>query len=510
MSDHVAVTRALLSVYDKDGLVEFATALAAEGVELVSSGGTAAALSDHGLEVTEVSTVTGSPEMLGGRVKTLHPAIHGGILADLAKPSHRDELAAAGIEPIQLVVSNLYPFSQTVERPGVTEAEAIEQIDIGGPAMIRAAAKNHRWVGVVTSPAQYAEVAEAVAAGGLPAELRRRLARAAFFHTAGYDAAVVGWLERGDRLPERIVLPLERTRSLRYGENPHQEAATYRQVGAGPGWWDAARIHQGKELSFNNMLDAEAAWRLAAEFTQPAVVVVKHTNPCGVAAAADLPAAFTAAWEGDPLSAFGSVIAMNRPLDAVTAGQVAERFVEVVIAPDVADDALAVLSDRTALRVLSAPPPTGADLDLRRIEHGMLVQRRDRVEAREGWSVATQREPTPVEWGQLDFAWRVAAHVKSNAIVVARDSAAVGVGAGDQSRVGAAERALRQADDRAVGAVAASDAFFPFRDGLDLLAAAGVTAVVQPGGSRRDAEVIAAADEHGVAMVMTGMRHFRH
>jgi phosphoribosylaminoimidazolecarboxamide formyltransferase / IMP cyclohydrolase len=503
----VKVERALLSVYDKTGLVEFARRLAAAGVELVSSGGTARTLAEAGLAVTPVEAVTGAPEMLGGRVKTLHPHIHGGILADLGNPAHRDDLQARGIRPFQLVVVNLYPFIETIRQEGVTDAEAIEQIDIGGPTMVRAAAKNHAWVGVVTAPDQYEAVASAVEQGGLDGESRRRLAAEAFFHTAAYDAAIVGWLH-SEELPERMVVPLERRAVLRYGENPHQGGASYRQPGE-QAWWDDARITQGKPMSFNNHLDAEAAWRLANRFEKPAVVIVKHSNPCGVAVASEPAEAYTRAWDCDPLSAFGGVVGINRPIDPATAEAIVANFVEVVVAPAVDDEAAAILGRKENLRVLVADAPTDEDLDLRRLEGGFVAQARDRV-GQEDWTVVSARKPTDAEMADLRFAWTVVASTKSNAIVIAREEAAIGVGAGDQSRVGAAERAVGRAGERARGAAAASDAFFPFPDGLEALAEAGVTAVVEPGGSRGDEAVIAAADAAGIALVFTGARHFLH
>lgn len=501
------VERALLSVYDKTGLVEFARQLAAAGVELVSSGGTARALAEAGLSVTPVEKVTGAAEMLGGRVKTLHPNIHGAILADLGDPDHLRDLADRGINPFQLVVVNLYPFADTVRAEGVTDAEAIEQIDIGGPTMVRAAAKNHAWVGIVTSPDQYAEVAGEVRRGGLDRDTRRRLAALAFFHTAAYDADIVGWLHP-DPLPERMVVPLERREVLRYGENPHQGGASYRRLGESA-WWDDARITQGKAMSFNNHLDAEAAWRLANRFEDPAVVIVKHSNPCGVALASDPADAYRRAWACDPLSAFGGVVGINRPVDVATAEEIVANFVEVVVAPAIDEDAAAILGSKENLRVLVAEAPGDTDLDLRRIEGGFVAQPRDRV-GEEEWRVVSERKPTGAEMDDLRFAWSVVAATKSNAIVIARERAAIGVGAGDQSRVGAAERAVRRAGERCRGAAAASDAFFPFPDGLETLAAAGVTAVVEPGGSRGDEAVIAAADAAGIALVFTGTRHFLH
>lgn len=503
----VIVERALVSVHDKSGLAEFASRLVGAGVEIVSSGGTARALDDWGIPVTPVEAVTDAPEMLGGRVKTLHPAIHGAILADLGDPGHQADLARRGIAPIQLVVVNLYPFEQTVARLDAGEDEIVEQIDIGGPTMVRAAAKNHAWVGVVTDPAQYDEVAAAVEGGGLDLDLRRRLAARAFYRTASYDAAIVGWLHPGE-LPERLVLPLERQEVLRYGENPHQDGVSYRIPGH-PAWWADGEQLQGKPMSFNNHIDAEAAWRLACRFEEPAVVVVKHTNPCGVAVGESVAETYARAWACDPVSAFGGVVGINRPIDRPTAEEIVSQFVEVVVTPGVEADAAPVLAAKENLRVIVAPPPALDDLDLRRLDGGFVAQPRD-VVGDEVWEVVSQRRPSEEEMRRLRFAWTVAAATKSNAIVIARDMAAVGVGAGDQSRVGAAERALARAGERSSGAVAASDAFFPFPDGLTALTDAGVTAVVEPGGSRRDEEVIAAADEAGAALVFTGTRHFLH
>ena len=440
----IPVRRALLSVSDKHGLLEFAHRLVDADVELVSSGGTAGILSEAGLPVTTVSDVTGAPEILGGRVKTLHPRVHGGILANLSEEHHRRELEEQGIAPFQLVVSNLYPFEKTVARPDVMESDAIEEIDIGGPTLVRAAAKNHAWVGIVTSPDQYDEVAAEIEAGGLDEGLRRRLARAAFFSTAAYDAAIVGWFEKtDDGLPERIVLPLERTAELRYGENPHQPGAAYRSLGV-PAWWESAEQLQGKAMSFNNYVDADAAWKHVHEYSGPACVIVKHTNACGVAVAEDLESAFRLAWEGDPLSAFGSVIAVNRPLDAATAeAMAAAGFIEVVVAPAI-DDA-GPLASKKNVRVVSAPPPALAGLDLRVVDGGFVAQAWDSVIVDHEWTVVSARAPSPDEMRDLRFAWSVAAHTKSNAIVIARRGQAVGIGAGDQSRIGASERAVRQA-----------------------------------------------------------------
>jgi phosphoribosylaminoimidazolecarboxamide formyltransferase/IMP cyclohydrolase len=507
----LAVKRALLSVSDKSGLVPFAAGLAAVGVDIVSSGGTATALVEAGIPVTPVEAVTGVAEMLGGRVKTLHPAIHAGILANPNRPGHVQDLTDRGIDTFQLVVVNLYPFEATVADPAADTDEVIEQIDIGGPAMIRAAAKNHRHVAVVTDADQYDRVLEAVTKGGIDASMLRQLAETAFYRTARYDAAIVQWFAGDHQLPSRIVMALERKAELRYGENPHQPAAAYVVSGRRP-WWVKARQVQGKAMSFNNYLDAEAAWRMVNEFAEPAGVVVKHANPCGLAIRPDLADAFTAAWDCDPLSAFGGVVAVNRPLDAETAARIAAAgFIEVLMAPDLEAGAAEALAPKQNLRLLVAPLPDPADRDLRRIEGGFVVQERDRWRSdEEPWDVVSDHTPEPEEAANLEFAWTVAAHAKSNAIVVARDRAAVGVGAGDQSRVGAAERAIAKAGERTQGAVAASDAFLPFRDTLDTLAASGVTAIIEPGGSKRDDEVIAAANEHGMALVFTSRRHFRH
>ena len=496
------VKRALISVYDKTGLVPFAKGLAELGVEIVSSGGTASALLQEGISVTKVGDVTGSPEMLGGRVKTLHPKIHGAILARPDNESDMEDLQAQGIETFQLVVVNLYPFRETLVSEDASPADIIEMIDIGGPAMVRAAAKNHLHVGVVTSPGEYQSVLKAIADGAFDIGMRQRLAADAFFHTASYDAAIAGWM--GDN----VVLPLRRLSSLRYGENPHQAAGLYVEDGAEP-WWTTAQQHQGKDMSFNNYADADAAWRLAADLGDHSVVVVKHTNPCGAALGDTVFEAFGDAWEGDPLAAFGGVVAINGVIDEKTARAISERFVEVVVARSADLSALEVLSDKANLRVLTARLPHGLDHDYRRIEDGFVSQERDLIES-EAWQIVSKRRPSDEEVRALDFAWKVAAAAKSNSIVLARDEQAVAVGAGDQSRVGAAERAVVKAGDRATGAVAASDAFFPFRDGLDTLAGAGVTAVVEPGGSRNDDEVVAAADEHGMALVFAGNRHFRH
>ena len=498
---------ALLSVYDKAGVGDLAAALHELGWRLVSSGGTAAAIAAAGLPVVDVAELTGFPAILGHRVVTLHPAVHAGLLADLDRPEHRDELAELGIEPIALLVVNLYPFASD---PG------IELIDVGGPAMIRAAAKNHAHVAVLVDPAQYGPALDELRAdGNLSDGSRRRLAQEAFARTAEYDAAIAQWLARpaddaGSTLPSSMTLSLERAQDLRYGENPHQRAARYRRRG-GRSWWDDAVQHGGKELSYLNLYDTEAAWRLVQRFDQPAVVIVKHANPCGVAVEADIASAYAAAHACDPVSAFGGVVAANRPVPVALAEALAPVFTEVVVAPAFDADALAVLGEKKNLRVLSAPPPADAELDLRNIDGGLLVQEVDRVGLdRAAWRVVTAAQPEDDEWEDLAFAWQVCAAVSSNAIVLTHGRRAFGIGAGQQNRLDSARIAVTKAAGRAAGGSCASDAFFPFRDGLDAVAEAGIRAVIQPGGSVRDDEVIAAADEHGLAMVFTAERHFRH
>ncbi len=503
----IAVTRALISVSDKQGLVPFAEKLVAHGVEIVSSGGTAGHLAQAGVPVVAVQDVTGAPEMLGGRVKTLHPRIHGGVLADLGEEGHRQDLADLGIEPFQLVVVNLYPFEAAVAS-GADHGTAIENIDIGGPTLIRAAAKNHAWVAVVVSPEQYDQVIDEVADGGTTERLRFDLAREAFFCTARYDAAIVNWLHRDDA--DHLVLALTKQASLRYGENPHQEAALYADGASSRGWWSTGRQLQGKEMSFNNYADADAAWRLATDLPEGAVAILKHMNACGAAIGDSMYEAFAKAWACDPVSAFGSVVAFNGELDGDTARALTEYFVEIVIARAITDEARVVLAQKKNLRVFVAVNPSPFDLDIRSIDDGFLVQKLDTVAGSvDTWESKT-RQPTTRERRDLDMAWTIAAHTKSNAIVLVNDGAAVGIGAGDQSRVGAAQRALTKAGERAMGSVCASDAFFPFRDGPDILAGAGVTAIVEPGGSVRDGEVIDAASEHDVALLFTGERHFKH
>ena len=505
--ERVTVTRALVSVFDKSGLAELARGLTALEIELVSSGGTADLLEGEGIAVQRVDSVTQAPEMMDGRVKTLHPAIHGGILADRSNPDHLADLEAQGIAPIDLVVSNLYPFS---DRPD------IETIDIGGPAMIRAAAKNHQWVAVVTDPAQYSGVLEELRRnrGALDGETRAQLAVDAFAHTAAFDAAIVAWLQRDEELPRHLVIPLERTaENLRYGENPHQNAARYRRSGTSS-WWDGVTQHAGLALSYLNYYDTEAAWQLVHDLgEEPAVAIIKHANPCGVAVAHDLATAYQRALECDDRSAFGGIVALNRAIDAATVERiVAGPQADVVIAPQLGADATAALVERRKnTRLLEAPPPERDPLDARQISGGFLVQQAPHFSSdRARWRVVTKEAPTEPEWRDAEFAWRVCGHVKSNAIVLARDRQAVGIGAGQPNRVASARIAAGKAAGRAAGGACASDAFYPFPDGVEAAAEAGVRVVIQPGGAMRDDDVITRADELGLAMVLTGERHFLH
>jgi phosphoribosylaminoimidazolecarboxamide formyltransferase / IMP cyclohydrolase len=505
------VRRALLAVYDKAGVVELARALVERGVSLVSSGGTAATLRDAGVPVTPVEEVTGFPEMLDGRVKTLHPRIHGGLLADSRKPEHLAQLAEHGIEPFDLVVVNLYPFRETVAS-GAGADDVIEKIDIGGPAMVRAAAKNFESVGVVVDPSSYPAIVEELRErGGLSRDTRERLAAAAFVHTAAYDAAVAGWFaERAAEtdLPAFVGLALEKVGDLRYGENPHQRGALYREVSGPSG---GARVLQGKDMSFNNWLDAEAAASLVAALPGPACVIVKHNNPCGVAVAGTQDEAYRRAFDCDTVSAFGGIVAFDTAVTAGAAEAMREVFTEVVIAPGYEQEALAVFAERPNLRLLEAPLPDPGGLDIRPIPGGALVQDRDVVsEGRGEFRVVSSREPTEDEWRDLLLAWTIAWRVKSNTIVLVRDGATVGIGAGQMSRVDSSWIAARKAGDRAKGASLASDAFFPFPDALEVAADAGATAVIHPGGSKGDDAVLQAAEERGMAVVLSGRRHFRH
>jgi len=519
----VPVRRALLSVSDKTGIVEFASALAQLGVDIISTGGTARLLQERGIPVREVASVTGFPEMMDGRVKTLHPKIHGGLLGrrgidDAVMSSH-------GIQPIDLLVVNLYPFAQTVARPNCTYADAVENIDIGGPAMVRAAAKNHESVVVAVDPADYNVLLEQLRANGCSTsfETRARLAAKAYAHTARYDTMVSAYLmatskTSAERFPDALPLVFEKVNDLRYGENPHQSAAFYREPATRGASVASATVLQGKELSFNNIADADTAVECVRQFEQSACVIVKHANPCGVSVAASPLEAYDRAYRTDPTSAFGGIIAFNRELDAQTAQAIVDRqFVEVIAAPSVAESAKGVLASKPNVRVLvlgdlSSVPP--GELEFRSITGGLLVQTRDTgaVTASE-LKVVTERKPSPRELEDLLFAWRVAKFVKSNAIVYTRDGMTIGVGAGQMSRVYSSRVAAMKAADEKLevqGAAMASDAFFPFRDGIDIAAEYGVLAVIQPGGSKNDPEVIAAANEHGMAMVFTGMRHFRH
>jgi len=511
-------TRALLSVYDKRGIVDFASGLRDLGIGVLSTGGTYSTLKEHGIDVTKVSEVTDFPEILDGRVKTLHPRIHGGILADRERASHAGELRDHGITPIDVVVVNLYPFRETAES-GAAFDDVVEMIDIGGPTMVRAAAKNHRGVLVVVDPSDYPQVLAALETGSgqVNEGLRRRLAIKAFRHTQAYDAAISEWLGREsgdpeDRMPRHLLLDLERDCELRYGENPQQAAAVYHTVGAS-GIFGGFEQKQGKELSYNNLLDADAARRLVGRFTELAVAIIKHNNPCGVGRGAVVREAFERAWATDRTSAFGSIVAANGEVSAEMADAMADLFVEVVVAPSFEDGALTRFAAKKNLRVLETPPPKldDGELVLRAIDGGFLAQTADSPAFDPSeWRCPTQRQPTESELRGMEFAWHVVSEVRSNAIVITQENQTVGIGAGQMSRVDSCNLAIAKAQVEVAGCAAASDAFFPFRDGLDVLAAAGVTAIVQPGGSKRDDEVVAAADEHGVTMMMTGQRHFRH
>jgi phosphoribosylaminoimidazolecarboxamide formyltransferase/IMP cyclohydrolase len=520
--ERLPVRRALVSVFDKQGLDRLAEALGAAGVEVVSTGSTAATLEGHGLAVTRVEELTGFPELLDGRVKTLHPKVHAGLLADRARPGHQAELEAAGIAAFDLVVVNLYPFEETVAHPDVDPALAIERIDIGGPAMVRAAAKNHTWVAVVCDPADYSLVETALSAGGTTLPERRALAARAFARTAAYDTAVATWMTslggpgalQPPRFPDQLTIGGRLRQTLRYGENPHQGAAFYAVEGPeGPWGLGAATQVAGKELSYNNLLDADAALALAAEHAgRPFATIVKHTNPCGAAFGATLEEAYAGALDGDPVSAFGGVVGLSRPLDAATAKRIAAIFTEVVVAPGFDEEALAVLAGKPSLRLVRVDLARPAGwLAVRSVAGGLLTQEPDPgADDPAGWAIQAGDPPGPGLLADLALAWSVAGHVKSNAIVLARDGRVVGVGAGQQSRVDSVRIAVAKAGERARGAAAGSDAYFPFPDGVEALAAAGVLAVAQPGGSVRDPEVTAAAAATGITMLHTGRRHFRH
>ena len=519
MNDLLPIRRALVSVYDKTGLIELGQALVAAGVEIVSTGSTASTLAGAGLPVTPVEQVTGFPECLDGRVKTLHPHIHAGILADRRLASHREQLAELGVEPFDVVVSNLYPFTQTVAS-GATADECVEQIDIGGPSMVRAAAKNHPSVAIITSPEQYASLTQALADGGFTLAQRQALAAAAFVHTATNDVAVASWMGNvltdssgGDGFPAWMGGTWEKVGTLRYGENAHQPAALYAYPAGPVGLTQAEQLH-GKEMSYNNYTDGDAAYRAAYDFAEPAVAIIKHANPCGIAVAADVAEAHRLAHACDPVSAFGGVIATNREVSVELAGQVAEIFTEVIIAPGYAEGAVEVLSRKKNLRILVAPPYTHRARQLQPISGGALLQAPDRIDAPgdspANWQLVAGAPADAATLADLEFAWRACRAVKSNAILLAAGGASVGVGMGQVNRVDSCKLAVERAGDRARGSVAASDAFFPFADGPGILIEAGVRAIVQPGGSVRDADTIAAAQAAGVTMYFTGTRHFFH
>jgi len=527
--DRVPVRRALVSVYDKAGLVELAAALVGGGVEIVSTGSTAKTIAAAGLPVTPVEDVTGFPECLDGRVKTLHPKVHAGLLADLRLDTHRSQLDELGIAPFQLLVSNLYPFTQTVAS-GAAPEECVEQIDIGGPAMVRASAKNHANVAVLTSPAQYDALLADLAEGGTTLARRQRLAAAAFEHTAAYDVAVASWMGSvlvgpdeetssagSAAFPEWVGATWEKAAGLRYGENPHQGAALYRSPGAGGTSGStlagAQQLH-GKEMSYNNYVDADAARRAAYDFAEPAVAIIKHANPCGIAVGADVAEAHRKAHACDPVSAFGGVIATNVEVSVAMAEQVAEVFTEVILAPSYADGAVEVLQAKKNIRILVVGPRTQGGTELRAIDGGLLLQQRDTVDAAHdapaGWTLACGEPADAATLADLEFAWKACRSVKSNAILLAADRASVGIGMGQVNRVDSSRLAVARAGDRAAGSVAASDAFFPFPDGLEILLEAGVRAVVQPGGSVRDDAVVEAARAAGATLYLTGARHFYH
>ena len=529
------IQRALLSVSDKTGLVEFARGLSDLGIELVSTGGTAKSLADAGLPIIGISDVTHFPEMLDGRVKTLHPAVHGALLADRAKPEHMETIAAHGITPIDLVVVNLYPFAETIAKPDVSREEAVENIDIGGPSMIRSAAKNHASVAVIVSPGDYAVVLSEMQRtdGSLAQATRSRLAAQAYAHTAAYDATITNYLaahlpdegenaEAGQGFPELLTLSFTKVQDLRYGENPHQKAAFYREP-AGQGGLAAAEKLHGKELSFNNIYDLNAAYNLVLEFSDqstPAAAIIKHTNPCGAALAGSLAEAFQKAREGDPISAFGGILAVNQVIDAATANFITGKntFFEAIIAPGYEPEAFTILTTKKQwghnLILLQSPgitEPSRQEYDYKRVSGGLLVQTQDTALTKPGdIETVSERQATSAEMGDLMLAWKLVKHVKSNAIVLVKDKQLVGVGAGQMNRVQSVRLAVTQAAEKAKGAVLASDAFFPFPDGPEAAFQAGVTAIIQPGGSKKDDEAIAMADQYGAAMVLTGRRHFRH
>ena len=508
--------RALISVSDKNGISDFAKELVSLGFEIISTGGTKKALQEQGIPVLGVSDVTGFPEILEGRVKTLNPFIHGGLLAKHDDEQHQKQLDEHGINPIQIVCVNLYPFQQTIEKPDVTTDDAIENIDIGGPSMLRASAKNHQYVTVVVDPVDYSTVIEELKTDGqTKLETRRRLAAKVFRHTAAYDALIAEYMTElaQEETPEKLTVTYELKQSLRYGENPHQKAAFYKKpLGSTFSIAYAEQLH-GKELSYNNINDADAALQIVKEFTEPAAVAVKHMNPCGIGTGLTAFTAFEKAFAADPVSIFGGIIAFNTEVDAETAGKLHEIFLEIIIAPSFSTDALAILTSKKNLRLLTIPflGAKKPELKLTTIEGGLLVQEQDRFTLEDATiKVATKRQPTEQEWAALKLGWKVVKHVKSNAIVVTKEDMTIGIGAGQMNRVGAAEIALKQAGEKATGAALASDAFFPMDDTVEAAAKAGITAIIQPGGSIRDEDSIKKADEYGIAMVFTGVRHFKH
>jgi len=508
--------RALISVSDKGGVTEFASELVRLGFEIISTGGTKKMLQEQGIPVLSVSDVTGFPEILEGRVKTLNPYIHGGLLAKQDDENHQAQLGEHGIEPIQLVCVNLYPFQQTIAKPDVTIADAIENIDIGGPTMLRASAKNHQYVTVVVDPADYQTVlAEFAAAGGTKLETRRKLAAKVFRHTAAYDALIAEYMTdlAQEETPEKLTVTYELKQALRYGENPHQQAAFYKKpLGSLVSIAYAKQLH-GKELSYNNINDADAALQIVKEFSEPAAVAVKHMNPCGVGTGKTVFAAFTKAFAADPVSIFGGIIAFNREVDVETAAKLHEIFLEIIIAPSFSADALAILTGKKNLRLLtiSFDERKKVEQKMTTIEGGMLVQDQDCYSFEDAEvTIPTKRQPTEAEWEALKLGWKVVKHVKSNAIVVSSEDMTLGIGAGQMNRVGSADIALKQAGEKAEGAALASDAFFPMDDTVEAAAKAGITAIIQPGGSIRDVDSIKKADDYGIAMVFTGVRHFKH
>lgn len=511
----MAIKRALISVSDKTGVVEFAKGLHELGVEIISTGGTMKAIADAGIPVISVSDVTGFPEMMDGRVKTLHPKVHGGILAIRDNPSHVAAMQEHGITGIDLVAVNLYPFRETIAKPDVTLAEAIENIDIGGPSMVRAAAKNYKYVTIVVDPSQYGDILERIKADTLTEEFRLSLSQKAFLHTGLYDCAIADYLskkvEGESAMPAVYSIAYTKLQELRYGENPHQKAAFYKDPEAKGGIAASRQLH-GKELSYNNIVDMEAAWDLASEWTEtPACAIIKHTNPCGTALGATPAEAFQRAFDADSKSAFGGIVAMNRECDAETAEKMKPIFFEVVMAPKFSAEALEILGTKKNIRLIEVPPVTNEELQLKKVSGGLLIQTPDAsAETREDCKVVTDRAPTEEEWAAMEFAWKIVKHVKSNAIVLTGKDVTYGVGAGQMNRVGSADIAIAEAGEKAKGSVMASDAFFPFGDTIEAAGKAGITAVIQPGGSIRDQESIDMANKYGIAMVFTGCRHFRH